>query len=399
MRIFFSVGEPSGDQHAAHLIRELRRRVPQLEAVGFGGPLMESAGCRLLFRMTDLAVMGILSVFPMLLKFWRLHGQAKRSFDNARPDAVILVDFPGFNWHIARVAKQRGIPVFYYMPPQLWAWAPWRIKKVHKYVDHVLSGLTFERDWYTARGVDATYVGHPFFDEIADHPLDETFLTDCRNSSRRTVGVLPGSRGHEITKNGHALLRVIANLSQQHPDVIFRVACYRQLHRTWLRRMEEELELNLPAESLEYCVAKTPEIIEAADCCLMVSGSVSLELLGRRTPAVVIYKGGPLSSKLAKWILTCRFISLPNLLADRMVMPEHFYSGRDEPTVARITRILDNWLSNPTALAAKQLEMHELAEKTARGGATARAADAVLKRLEWKADTSESTNDPQRVAA
>ena len=122
MRVFFSVGEPSGDQHAAHLIAELRRRVPGVEAVGFGGPLMEQAGARLLFRMTDLAVMGIFRVIPMLLTFWRLHRQAKRSFDESRPDAVVLVDFPGFNWHVARAAKKRGIPVFYYMPPQLWAW-------------------------------------------------------------------------------------------------------------------------------------------------------------------------------------------------------------------------------------------------------------------------------------
>lgn len=394
MRIFFSVGEPSGDQHAAHLIAELQRRAPGIETLGFGGPLMEKAGCRLIFRMTDLAVMGILGVLPMLLKFLRLRRQAKQIFDESRLDAVILVDFPGFNWHIARAAKKRGIPVFYYMPPQLWAWAPWRIKKVHKYVDHVLSGLTFERDWYVNRKVDAVYVGHPFFDEIADHPLDESFLTLCRDSGRRSVGVLPGSRGHEVTRNGPALLRVMANLIERHPDVVLRVACYRELHKTWLRRMEDELGLRFPAGSVEYCVAKTPEIVEAADCCLMVSGSVSLELLGRRTPAAVIYKGGPLSAKLAKWFLTCRFISLPNLLADRMVMPEHFYSGQDEPTVARITRILDNWLANPTALAAKQREMRELADRTARAGATAHTAEAVLTRLGQTA-----TNKASRAAA
>lgn len=381
MRIFFSVGEPSGDQHAAHLIQELRRRNPHVEAVGFGGPLMESAGCRLIYRMTDLAIMGIFSVFPMLLTFWRLHRQAKQSFDAARPDAVVLIDFPGFNWHVARAAKQRGIPVYYYMPPQLWAWAPWRLRKVHKYVDHVISGLTFEYDWYTARGVKATYSGHPFFDEIADHQIDADFLRERQVAGVRNVGILPGSRTMEVTRNGPALLRIMSILRQRHPDVTFRVACYREAHREQLQQLAQKQKMHLPEGSIEFCVGKTSEIIELAECCLMVSGSVSLEMLGRKTPAVVIYKGGPLAQKLARWVLTCRYITLPNLLADRMVMPEYFYSGDDSSTVARITRIIDNWLSNPAALAAKQMEMAELADRTARTGATHRVAETLLTHL------------------
>ncbi len=387
MRIFFSVGEPSGDQHAAHLIEELRRRDASIETRGLGGPLMEAAGCRLLYRMTDLAIMGILGVLPALATFWRLYRQAKRDLAAHQPDAVVLIDYPGFNWHIARAAKRLGIPVFYYMPPQLWAWAPWRIRKVRKFVDHVLSGLTFERDWYAARGVDVTYVGHPFFDEVADHPIDREYIdsrrrsadaSDAHASGFRNVGILPGSRHLEVTRNGPALVQVMKNLSQRHPDVVFRVACYRELHRTLMTRLCEAAGDKLP---VEFCVGKTSEIVELADCCLMVSGSVSLELLARRTPAVVIYKCGPLTATLAKWLLTCKFITLPNLLADRQVMPEFYYSGDDAPTVAAITRQLDAWLTDPAALAAKQDEMERLAAATATTGATDRAADAILSRL------------------
>lgn len=407
MRIFFSVGEPSGDQHAAHLIGELRRRDPGVEAVGLGGPLMEAAGCQVLFRMTDLAIMGIFRVVPMLFTFWRLYRLAKKSLDEARPDAVVLIDFPGFNWHIARAAKKRGIRVFYYMPPQLWAWAPWRIRKVRKHVDHVLSGLTFERDWYVARGVDAVFVGHPFFDEVAEHRLDEQFLRgrrathpdsandsiigtsvsdrgEARTETLRNVGVLPGSRHLEVTRNGPALLAIIGELARRHPDVIFRVACYREEHRTMLHEMARQAGIEA---SIEYCVAKTPEVIELSDCCLMVSGSVSLEMLARRTPAVVIYKGGPLAARLAKWVLTCKYISLPNLLADRMVMPEYFYSGDDGASVAAITTTLDGWLSDEATLAAKQQEMTALANVTATTGATTRAVDALLDRLDLAATT------------
>ena len=128
MRIFFSVGEPSGDQHAARLIRALKRRRPDLAISGFGGPKMSEAGCDLDFDLTDLAVVGIFRVIPMLWTFYGLVKRAERLFREKRPDAVVLVDFPGFNWWIARKAKAAGIPVFYYLPPQLWGWAPWRIE-------------------------------------------------------------------------------------------------------------------------------------------------------------------------------------------------------------------------------------------------------------------------------
>src|SRR5688572_23081816 len=143
MHIFFSAGEASGDQHGAHLMRELRRRCPQARFTGFGGPLMEQAGLASLHRLTDLAVIGVWAVLPLLWTFFKLVRRAGEYLDEHRPDAVILIDFPGFNWWIARKAKRAGVQVIYYMPPQLWAWAPWRIRKVRRYVDHVLAALPF----------------------------------------------------------------------------------------------------------------------------------------------------------------------------------------------------------------------------------------------------------------
>src|SRR5688500_2980528 len=147
MRLFFSVGEPSGDLHGANLIRDLKARRPDLECVGYGGPRMQAAGCHLHFDLTSLAVMWIGRVLLNLRTFFRLRDQAKAYFDRERPDAVVLIDFPGFNWHIAAAAKERGIPVFYYGVPQLWAWAPWRVKKMRRTVDHALCKLPFEETW------------------------------------------------------------------------------------------------------------------------------------------------------------------------------------------------------------------------------------------------------------
>src|SRR3954468_877609 len=177
MRIFLSAGEPSGDLHAANLVHALRRRRPDATFAGFGGPKMAGAGVTVVFPLVDLAVMWFLRVLLNIHKFVGVLIQADRYFRDVRPDAVVLIDYPGLHWWIARRAKARGIPVFYYVPPQLWAWAGWRVEKVRKFVDHVLCSLPFEPAWYHARGVPgAVYVGHPYFDELSDRPLDAAFL-------------------------------------------------------------------------------------------------------------------------------------------------------------------------------------------------------------------------------
>src|SRR5262245_52336642 len=139
MKLFFSVGEPSGDLHGANLIRQLSQRaLGRCEFSGLGGPRMQAAGCRLLYDMTDLAVMGLFPVLAKLPKFFQLLDEVQQALDRQRPDGVVLIDYPGFNWHVARMAKERGIPVFYYGLPQIWGWFSGRVKKVQKFVDHAL---------------------------------------------------------------------------------------------------------------------------------------------------------------------------------------------------------------------------------------------------------------------
>ena len=145
--IFFSVGEPSGDVHGGNLIRELRLRRPETRCVGLGGPRMREAGCELQFELTTLAVMGLLKVLPLIHKFWSIYRDVGRYLDREHVDAVVLIDFPGFNWWVAKSAKARGIPVYYYGAPQMWAWAPWRIKKMKRLVDVALCKLPFETKW------------------------------------------------------------------------------------------------------------------------------------------------------------------------------------------------------------------------------------------------------------
>ena len=386
MHLFFSAGDPSGDQHAAPLIAELRRRVPHLRARGYGGPAMEAVGLESDHRLTDLAVMGFRAVLPHLRTFRRLARGAAAVFETERPDAVVLVDFPGFNWHLARAAKRAGVPVVYYLPPQMWAWAPWRVRKIRRDVDLVLCALPFEPAWYAERGVSADTgipvrdVGHPFFDEVAEHPLDAAFLAARRD--RRTVGVLPGSRDAEVAKNGPVLARTVRTLSALHPDVTFRVAAHRPHHADRCRAMLAEAGVRDGDGSVEVCVGKTSEVVELADCCAMVSGSVCLELLARRTPGAVLYRTTPLARTLLGPLINCEFLTLVNLMADSELFPE-FVPTESDPSAAAapLTRVLDGWLSNPDALALKRQALSTLAQRVVRPGAHRRAAGAILKHL------------------
>ncbi len=397
MKIFFSAGEPSGDQHTARLIRELKSREPEFVAEGYGGPNMLDAGCHLLFELTELAVMGFLRVVPLLAKFRSLVQQAELHFDQSPPDAVVLVDFPGFNWWIARAAKKRNIPVYYYLPPQLWAWAGWRIKRVRKWVDRVLCALPFEHDWYRVRGVKATWVGHPFFDEVAERTLDAEVMQQINaGGSSPLVALLPGSRNHEIEKNWPVILEVVGRVSAAVPSARWIVGCYRTQHLDRCKVLQSEAGLTT---SLEYFVSRTPEVIEGADCCLMVSGSISLELLARRKPGVVLYRVSRSSRLASYFLMKCRFITLTNLIADAEVMPEFISLGNPETDIRGMTAILTEWLSDPQALAARREMLERLVGHATVTGATRRTADILMKEIRERYKDDESSQAEQTRAA
>ncbi len=266
--IFFSVGEPSGDLHASNLIEQLRRTNPSLVFRGLGGAKMASAGAHIDYDLTQLAVVGLVEVLPKLREFFRVADLAESILKALRPRAVVLVDFPGFNWHIAKRAHRLNIPVIYYLPPQLWAWGSWRLGKLKRTVDHVLCNLPFEPQWYAARNVPVEYVGHPFFDEVAHKPLDANFLAQWRDYDGVQVAVLPGSRSREVEKIWPMQLAAIRHLAARYPQTRFLVAAYRdhQCQSCVERMTAADRRLNV-----QFFVGKTSEIIEVADCALMKS--------------------------------------------------------------------------------------------------------------------------------
>jgi lipid-A-disaccharide synthase len=393
MKIFFSVGEPSGDLHGANLIRELRARRPEIEIVGYGGPKMAQAGCQLHEDLTKLAVMWFARVLLNLHRFYWLLRRARRTFREQRPDAVVLIDYPGFNWHIAKAAKRQGIPVFYYGTPQLWAWASWRIKKMRRNVDHVLCNLPFEEPWYRQQGCHATYVGHPYFDELRSRKLDDRFMMHIQQGRGPLVTILPGSRTQEVTHNLRWFLKAAQIIRRQVPHVRFAVATFNTRQANYARRKVDATDL-----PMGVFVGRTPELIQAADCCLAVSGSVSLELLYHTKPAVILYWISRPAYFVQGLFRKVKYITLANLLecdnihpsdlspfdpnqadAERVPFPEYLtYEDRSEQLAAHVRE----WLTDENRLRERRVLLHRLKDSTARAGASRRAAEHILTELE-----------------
>jgi lipid-A-disaccharide synthase len=370
MHLFLSAGEPSGDLHGANLIRAIRARHPHVKIVGYGGEKMRDAGADLHYPLADLAVMWFGRVLTNFAKFVRLANRARDYFHTERPDALVVIDYPGFNFAIAKRAAAAGIPVYYVLPPQLWAWAGWRIKKIKKYFTGVLTTKPFEDEWYRARGVETVYVGHPYFDELVAQKLDPAFLAERRAKSGRVVSILPGSRNQEVTGNVPLMIAAAKKVHAARPDTRFLVASFSEPQAAMAREMFAPS--NLP---VEIHVGRTPEIIELGEACISVSGSVGLELMYRLTPSVVVYRVGRFWRWLARRVMTTKFISLVNLHAGEEVFPE-FLTSRDESD--RIAAKVLHWLNDPAAHAATVEKLRELRDRIAVPGACERAAEYLV---------------------
>lgn len=398
MKLFFSVGEPSGDLHGANLIRELERKAGKVEASGLGGPRMAEAGCHLLRDMTDLAIMGLVPALLKLPQFFKLLAQVEASLRADRPDAVVLIDYPGFNWHVAKKAKALGIPVVYYGLPQLWAWLSYRVEKVRKYVDHPLCKLPFEEDWFRSQGCAATYVGHPYFDELQSQELDPQFLSQFKNSSQRIVTILPGSRRSEVQRNFALQIRAAEIIHRQVPDVRFVVASYNEQQAAMAAKILGNHDL-----PLTIIPKKTPELIHAATCCLAVSGSVSLELLYHASPTVMQYNLALPTYYIMKHLVRVQYMTLPNLITtpelhpprkqkyqrgeavhEHVLFPEYPH-WRD--CSADVASHAIEWLTDEPARLRQIGRLEQLRSSLAIGGASSRTAAYILQNVVSQSST------------
>ena len=374
---------------------------------------MAAVGCQLHADLTELAVMWFGRALANLHKFWDLAGRADRYFRHHRPDAVVLIDYPGFNWWIAWRAKIHGIPVFYYTPPQIWAWATWRAKKMRRLSDHVLCSLPFEEAWFRQRGCNATFVGHPFFDEVRQHKLDESFLAR-RSPPQRPAGdhssrlanaggaaqsslVPQGRRPRAASGAGGPFRRggLQTEARRDGPgDGRGKRAGSRE-RGAGSREREPSGHDSQPA--IEIYSGRTPELMHLATCCMACSGSVSMELLYYTKPTVIHYWISPLAYAVQKRFRKVKYITLVNLLstgelypadlspydpsqpgAEKVLFPEYLTC---EDKSAAVAGHVIQWLKDPAALARQIAALEQLKAEVAHGGASARAAEYILREL------------------
>ncbi len=311
MRYFFSAGEASGDVHAAQVIRELRQLDPEAEFTFLGGDEMaREAGHEPLIHYRRMAYMGFIDVARHLPEVLGNLSVAKRAIAGERPDAVVLVDYPGFNLKLAEYAHSLGIPVHYYIAPKLWAWKEYRIKKLRRFVDRLYSILPFEPEWFAERGVRAEYVGNPSVEEveraISAMPPREEFCARHGLDSRPILAVVPGSRMGEIKAN----LPVMDAVARRHPEMQAVVAGAPSIDDEVYRRFT----------SLPVVHATTLQLMSYARAAMVTSGTASLESALAGAPQVVCYRavGWKWAHDLFMHILKIPYCSLPNLITGRI---------------------------------------------------------------------------------
>ena len=311
--VLITAADVSGDAHAARLIHALRRRWPEARFVGLGGRHMAQAGCELLADTTSRSSM-LAHSLRQVGRFWLLIRRVRRAMDELRPAVHVPVDSPAMNWHLARAARRRGIPVVYYICPQVWAWAPWRVRKLRRLTDAVACILPFEPDYLRPRGVNAHYVGHPLFDNLP--PADPPDLAAAARTGRWQIALLPGSRPGEIAHHVPALLAVRDRLAGRFPHAHFTFTALDE-------RAAEAVRAAAGRRELSIAVARTPAVLARSHFAVAASGTVTLEIAHFGVPMVVFYRAGRLGYYLlARWLIRTPYLSLVNILAGRELVPE-----------------------------------------------------------------------------
>lgn len=321
-RLFLSVGDHSGDLQGALLIKELKRLVPHLRIEGLGGEAMISAGMHCHYNMLDLGVMFFLEVLLRLPTLGKLYDQLYRYFEKSPPDLVVFMDYPGFNLFLSKKAKQCGIPTYYYIVPQLWAWAPWRIRRVKKRIDRMSVLFEFEEQWYKSRGMSYVQTaGHPLYDFLAKKHLNGDVLQKIQEyaQGKAVVGLMPGSRTREIRRNFPLMVAAAKQIQAKFPNTVFVVPCAKKKLYPLIKKELQEAQFDvllLPGYA--------HEVMSQARACIATSGTVTIELLYYKVPTVVIYRIGWLAYKLLRLtrFLQCRWITLVNILAQEEIFPE-----------------------------------------------------------------------------
>jgi lipid-A-disaccharide synthase len=338
--IFLSAAEASGDEHAARLVTALRRRLPNARFVGAAGPRMAEAGCEVILDLTGKASMlgmPILHVGSWLPAVLRLCKAVRQ----LRPDLLIPVDSPAMNWHLAAAAHKVGTAVFYYIAPQVWAWAPWRVRKLARLTDQVGCILPFEQRYLWDRGVNAAYVGHPLFDSLPPRPADPPDLAEAWTHGRWRVAMIPGSRRAEIRGHMKALMAVEQMIRRRWPESRCTFTAADEPSRELIWKLAKGADIDI-------AVGRTREVLAESHFAVTKSGTVTLELAHFGVPMVIFHRTswmlGLLRHLFGRWGISTASFSLVNILAGRKIVPELMpWHGNVARLKAAVKEVMDDY--------------------------------------------------------
>ncbi|MDC4167393.1 lipid-A-disaccharide synthase [Photobacterium damselae] len=374
LRIGIVAGEISGDILGAGFIEAIKAQYPDAEFVGVAGPRMQAAGCQALFDMEELAVMGIVEVLGRLPRLFKIKAELVRYFTDNPPDVFVGIDAPDFNLRLERELKDHGIKTVHYVSPSVWAWRQKRIFKIEKATNLVLAFLPFEKAFYDKFNVPCEFIGHTMADAI---PLETDKLAARQllnlDPNQRYLAVLPGSRGGEMELIAPPFIETCRLLKQQHSDLGFVVALVNQKRREQFEQAWQSI-----APELDFVLVDDTarNVMIASDAVLLASGTVALECMLVKRPMVVGYKVKPLTAWLAKRMLKTKYVSLPNILADKELVPELL---QEECEPAKLAEQVNRFLAQDNSdLIAEFNQMHQWI----RCDADKQAAQAVLKLID-----------------
>lgn len=370
-KIMIVAGESSGDLHGSNLLRAAKDSFPQLEFFGVGGERLRAAGCRIIFPSDELSVMGLVEVFALLPRLFARFRQLKRILQGPeRPELLVLIDFPDFNLRLARVAKQVGIPVLYYISPKVWAWRSGRAKKIAERVDRLALIFPFEPDIYKPFGVCAEYVGNPLLDEFAENRPDGSLRESLGlTAEQQVVGIFPGSRNSELKFIFPTLLETAERLLQQKPELAFLLPVAPSLSRQFFE--QEIATRGLPITIVEENIY---EVAAAADAILTVSGTVTLQIALTGTPMAILYKVSPLSYQIGRRLIKIEHAGLTNIVAGRGIVREFIQDAANPEDLCReMLRLLDD----AESVAKMRQELTQVQKLMGEPGCSRRVAEMV----------------------
>jgi lipid-A-disaccharide synthase len=363
-------GELSGEIHALHLVNAINAVLP-LQWSAIGSERLRAAGVDILYDYREISVTGLSEVLPKMRQIWKAYRSLKRYFLETLPFLVILVDFPGFNLRVARMAKKLGIPTVYFIPPQVWAWRATRINQIKRDVGLVISILPFEKALYDEYDIPSVYVGHPFMTTVRPGRSRSVFVEESGLREKwPIITIMPGSRENEIAKHMPILVQVIGRLRQhlKQMAVILPVAetIDRGVFEPFVRENSE----------IHFLEGASGDALASSDIALVASGSATLEAAILNCPTIVIYKVSPFSFFVAKHLVKVGHISLPNLIAGREIFPEYIQDLDPESIAERALHVLNN------ETARMKNDMEEVRRKLGMSDSYGLARDAIVQFLE-----------------